>query len=87
MGTGDHSIKKYDEELESMRSRVLQMGGLVESQVRTALDAFETANIELAQQTIDADKRVNDLELGLDQMVNHVIARRRAPCATSRTAR
>lgn len=76
MGTGDHSIKKYDEELESMRSRVLQMGGLVESQVRTALDAFETANIELAQQAIDADKRVNDLQLGLDQLVNHVIARR-----------
>ncbi|HTN49733.1 MAG TPA: phosphate signaling complex protein PhoU [Burkholderiaceae bacterium] len=76
MGTGDHSIRKYDEELEAMRSRVLQMGGLVESQVRTALDALETANIELAQQTIDADKRVNELETVLDQMVNNVIARR-----------
>ena len=42
MMIGDHSIRKYDEELEAMRSRVLQMGGLVESQVRTALDAFET---------------------------------------------
>ena len=40
--SGDHSIRKYDEELESMRSRVLQMGGLVESQVSTAMDAFET---------------------------------------------
>lgn len=76
MGTGDHSIRKYDEELESMRSRVLQMGGLVESQVRTALDALETTNIEMAQQAIDADRRVNELETGLDQMVNHVIARR-----------
>jgi len=76
MGVGDHSIRKYDEELEAMRSRVLQMGGLVESQVRTALDALETANVELAQQTIDADKRVNQLETGLDEMVNNVIARR-----------
>ncbi len=76
MGTGDHSMRKYDEELEAMRSRVLQMGGLVESQVRTALDAFETANVELAQQAIDADRRVNELEMDLDQMVNHVIARR-----------
>ncbi len=76
MPTGDHSIRKYDEELEAIRSRVLQMGGLVESQVRTALDAFETADQQLAQQAIDADKRVNELEMDVDQMVNYVIARR-----------
>ncbi len=76
MPTGDHSIKKYDEELEAIRSRVLQMGGLVESQVRTALDAFETADQQLAQQAIDADRRVNELEMDVDQMVNYVIARR-----------
>ncbi|MGH6612221.1 MAG: phosphate signaling complex protein PhoU [Burkholderiaceae bacterium] len=74
--TGDHSIKKYDEELEAIRSRVLEMGGLVESQVRTALSAFETADLQLAQQAIDADKRVNELETSVDQMVNFVIARR-----------
>jgi phosphate transport system protein len=76
MMSGDHSIRRYDEELEAMRSRVLQMGGLVESQVRTAMDAFERADLDLAQQAIDADKRVNELEMDLDQMVNNVIARR-----------
>src|SRR5512135_28961 len=74
--TGEHSMRKYDEELETMRSRVLHMGGLVESQVRTALSAFDRADLELAQQAIDADRRVNELELELDQMVIHVIARR-----------
>jgi phosphate transport system protein len=76
MQTGEHLVRKYDEELEAMRSRVLEMGGLVESQVRTALSAFEAADLQLAQQAIDADKRVNDLEMNVDQMVNHVIARR-----------
>lgn len=76
MSIGDHLVRKYDEELEAMRSRVLQMGGLVESQVRAALSAFESANLELAQQAIDADRRVNELEIDVDQMVNHVIARR-----------
>jgi phosphate transport system protein len=76
MQTGEHLVRKYDEELETMRSRVLQMGGLVESQVHTALTAFESADLQLAQQAIDADKRVNDLEIDVDQMVNYVIVRR-----------
>src|SRR5512140_693425 len=76
MASGDHSMREYDEERETMRSRVLHMGGLVESQVRTALTAFENEDLELAQQAIDADRRVNELELELDQMVIHVIARR-----------
>jgi phosphate transport system protein len=76
MVSAEHSMRRYDEELEAMRSRVLQMGGLVESQVRTALDSFERADMQLAQQAIDADKRVNELEMGVDQMVNYVIARR-----------
>ena len=76
MQTGEHLVRKYDEELETMRSRVLQMGGLVESQVHTALMAFESADMQLAQQAIDADKRVNDLEVDVDQMVNYVIVRR-----------
>ena len=36
----------------------------------------EPGDLDLAQQAIDADRRVNDLELELDQMVIHVIARR-----------
>ena len=71
-----HSIKKYDEELEAIRSRVLEMGGLVESQVQTALNAFDTGDVQLAQQAIDADSRVNELEMNVDQMVNFLIARR-----------
>lgn len=76
MVSGEHSVRKYDEELEAIRSRVLHMGGLVESQVRTALAALEKGDLELAQQSIDADRRVNELELEIDQMVIHVIARR-----------
>ena len=32
----DHSSKQYDIELETLRSRVLEMGGLVEAQIRAA---------------------------------------------------
>ncbi len=74
--SGDHLSKQYDQELESMRSRILQMGGLVESQMRTALEAFERADVALADAAIAADRRVNEMEIELDRMVNHLIFRR-----------
>jgi phosphate transport system protein len=76
MTGGDHSSRQYDNELEAMRSSVLQMGGLVESQLKMAIDAFERADADLAEQVIQADRRVNELEIGLDRTVNHIIARR-----------
>jgi len=76
MATGEHLVTKYDEELEAMRSRVLQMGGLVESQFKLAMEGFETADIEKADAAIANDRRVNELQLDLDKMVNHLIARR-----------
>ena len=76
MTSGEHLSTRYDEELESMRSRILQMGGLVESQLKTALDAFERADVSMAESAILADKRVNSLEIDLDRAVGTVIARR-----------
>jgi len=76
MAGGDHSSKVYDQELETIRSRVLQMGGLVESQFRLAVDAFEAGDLAEAERVVSADRRVNDLEIELDRAVNHVIARR-----------
>ncbi|HXF47731.1 MAG TPA: phosphate signaling complex protein PhoU [Burkholderiaceae bacterium] len=76
MTGGEHLSKQYDQELEAMRSRVLQMGGMVEAQIKMALDAFERADVQLADAVIEADRRVNELEIDLDRLVNHVIARR-----------
>ncbi len=76
MFTGEHSSKIYDQELESIRSRILQMGGLVESQVRLAVDCFESGDLAEADRVVTSDRRVNDLEIELDRAVNNVIARR-----------
>jgi phosphate transport system protein len=76
MTSGDHITKQYDIELESIRSRVLQMGGLVESQVKLAIDCFESSDMTDAERVINSDRRVNELELELDRAVNNVIARR-----------
>ncbi len=76
MATGEHSSRQYDHELEAIRSRVLQMGGLVETQLKTAMDAFERMDMECADNAIGADDRVDEMQLEIDRMVNNVIARR-----------
>jgi len=72
----EHTYKQYDAELESVRAKVLQMGGLVEQQIVNALDALVNANITLAESVIANDHRVNALEVQVDEDCSHIIARR-----------
>ncbi|HEY4038074.1 MAG TPA: phosphate signaling complex protein PhoU [Burkholderiaceae bacterium] len=76
MATGEHTIKQYDQELESLRARILQMGGLVESQLRMAIDCFEQADLRKADEVVEADQRVDAEELELARLVINLIVRR-----------
>jgi len=72
----EHISKQYDSELETLRSGVLQMGGLVESQIRGAIEAFATGNQETINQVILAEARVNECELSIDNDCSHIIVKR-----------
>jgi phosphate transport system protein len=72
----DHSSKQYDIELETLRSRVLEMGGLVEAQIRAAVDALASGDVPALDTVIADDHRVNALEVGIDTECSHLIARR-----------
>jgi len=76
MATGEHTIKQYDQELESLRGRILQMGGLVESQLRMAIDCFEQADLRKADEVVEADERVDAEEIELARLVINLIVRR-----------
>jgi phosphate transport system protein len=76
MTNDHHTSKQYDADLETVRSRVLQMGGLVEQQMLRAIDALVTCNRSLIEQIIADDRRVNALEVEMDEMCSHIIARR-----------
>ncbi|MET0216983.1 MAG: phosphate signaling complex protein PhoU [Burkholderiales bacterium] len=76
MTNDHHTSKQYDAELEALRSRVLQMGGLVEQQILRSIDALSTCNRPLIEQIIADDRKVNALEVEMDEMCNHVIAKR-----------
>src|ERR1051325_8003254 len=76
MGVSEHASKQYATDLDSIRSRVLQMGGLVESQIRRALDALGTGDRTLIDEVIADDHRVNAMEVALDGDCSQVIVRR-----------
>jgi len=76
MPTTEHVIKQFDVDLESLRSRMLQMGGLIESQILTAIDGFYDGNLQALDQVIENDRRVNGFEVSIDNECSHIIARR-----------
>jgi len=72
----EHTSKQYDAELESVRAKVLQMGGLVEQQIVNALGALVELDAKKAASVIDLDHQVNALEVQVDEDCSHIIARR-----------
>ena len=67
MPVKEHSFKRYDQELDDIRGRVLQMGGLVERQIHEAIRALATGDLQLMEQVDRADHGVNAREVGIDR--------------------
>ena len=77
----EHISESYDLELRNVRNALMEMGGVVEQQVRSACQAFVAHDAELAGLVRVADQRVNQLELEIDDQCVQIIARRQ-PAAT-----
>lgn len=71
-----HTSKTFEEELESLRTRVMTMGGTVESQIRMAMAAYEQHDTQKAQAVLDAARVVRRERGEADQLSAEVIALR-----------
>ncbi|MBA0901548.1 MAG: phosphate signaling complex protein PhoU [Candidatus Nitrotoga sp.] len=76
MVSTEHTSKQFDAELEAVRARVLEMGGLVESQIRLSIEALVNGDVPLMNRIIADDHRVNAMEVEIDESCNQIIARR-----------
>ncbi len=72
----EHIYKQFDADMEAVRARVLEMGGLVEEQVGKAMEALISGNVTLAEEVIANDHKVNALEVASDEACTHIIALR-----------
>lgn len=76
MTQSDHTSKQFDAELESIRTRVLQMGGMVEQQIERAMEGFTSGDMTIINHVIEQDHQVNLLEIEMDGACSHIIAKR-----------
>ena len=71
-----HISRQFNAELEDIRTRVLQMGGLVERQIGQAITALVNADTAIAEAVVTEDYKVNQMEVTIDEECSQIIARR-----------
>ena len=74
--TEKHLSSQFDSELNAVSSRVMELGGLVESQIHQAVNALLQFDSEAAQRVMEAESRVNAMEIEIDRELSSIIARR-----------
>jgi len=71
-----HISEQFNKELETIRNKVLIMGGLADRQIELAVQAFETGDMELAEQVIKQDNQIDALEMAIDLECTQILALR-----------
>ena len=76
VNVGRHISGQFNEDLESVINHVMQMGGLVEKQLKESLTAVYEADEALAKKVLSNDYKVNNLEVSIDDECTRIIAKR-----------
>ncbi|WP_175776392.1 phosphate signaling complex protein PhoU [Burkholderia anthina] len=71
-----HLSSQFDADLNAVSSKVLEMGGLVESQIVGAMHALNEFDRDVAERVIAAEETLNAMEVEIDQECGNIIARR-----------
>jgi phosphate transport system protein len=72
----DHTHKQFDAEMEEIRSGVLAMGGLVETQLTRAIGALKHPDIDLIASVATDERAINQMQVSIDQQCSQIIAKR-----------
>lgn len=71
-----HLSSQFDADLNLLTARLLEMGGLLESQIARAVEALSTFDLALVEQVIKSERRLNAMEIEIDDTVCNIIVRR-----------
>ena len=76
-----HILSRYNEDLERVRTNVLQMGGLVEEQLKQAVEALVQGDSRIGDMVAHNDHKVNAMEVAIDDDCSRILATR-SPAAS-----
>lgn len=71
-----HISQQFSVELDKVKTRMLEMGGLVQQQVADAVTALIDADSSMAEQVRKDDKHINEMEVSIDEECIRILARR-----------
>ena len=70
-----HLSTQFDSELTTVSSQVMELGGLVESQIRRAIYALSQFSVEVANEVTANEAKVNAMEVEIDRDLSSIISR------------
>lgn len=76
MSFENHIMTQFDEELEEIRTQLMEMGGKVEQQLKNSIQAVIKADSSLAEEVIKEERLVDEMEVDIDEACILIIARR-----------
>ena len=76
MSFENHIMTQFDEELEEIRTQLMEMGGKVEQQLKDSIQAVIKADSNLAEEVIREERLVDEMEVDIDEACILIIARR-----------
>jgi phosphate transport system protein len=72
----DHTYKQFDAEMEEIRSGVMAMGGLVETQLARAIECLKDPDLDLIDAVATDEISINQMQVNIDQQCSQIIAKR-----------
>ena len=73
---GEHTYKQFDAEMEEIRSGVMAMGGLVETQLARAIQSLRHPELEQIDMVAADEQAINQMQINIDQQCSQIIAKR-----------
>ncbi|MCH9765360.1 MAG: phosphate signaling complex protein PhoU, partial [Alphaproteobacteria bacterium] len=74
--TSAHIVKSFDDDLKNIESLIVEMGGLVETQISDSITALTRHDQILGKKVLESDTRIDDLEQAVDNAVVRILVLR-----------
>ncbi len=71
-----HTMKRFEDELNELKEKILSMGGLVEKAIKRSMKALTEHSLKRANKVIERDKAINAMEVEIDEMTRRILALR-----------